>query len=90
MSEENHLLPRNATEFEMAVSLAAAQGTELPAHLVSDVTDPWTCPAELLPFLALERSVDLWFGLSIPARAIHIHASCCWRARAAVENRDYK
>ena len=44
----------------MAVSLAAAQGTELPAHLVSDVTDPWTCPAELLPFLALERSVDLW------------------------------
>lgn len=60
MSEDLHLLPRNATEFEKAVSLAAAQRTELPAHLVSDVTDPWTCPAELLPFLALERSVDLW------------------------------
>ena len=60
MSEEIDLLPRNATEFERAVSLAAARGTDLPAQLVSDVTDPWTCPAELLPFLALERSVDLW------------------------------
>ena len=60
MSEEIDLLPRNATQFEKAVSLAAAKGTELPAQLVSDVTDPWTCPAELLPFLALERSVDLW------------------------------
>jgi hypothetical protein len=60
MSEEPHLLPRNATSFEKAVSVAAAQGTDLPAHLVNDVTDPWTCPAEFLPFLALERSVDLW------------------------------
>ena len=60
MSKEVDLLPRNATEFETAVSLASAKGTELPAHLVSDVTDPWSCPAELLPFLALERSVDLW------------------------------
>jgi hypothetical protein len=60
MSKEPHLLPRNATDFEKAVSLAAAQGTGLPAHLVNDVTDPWSCPAELLPFLALERSVDLW------------------------------
>ena len=41
MSEETDLLPRNATEFEKAVSLAAAKGTELPAYLVSDVTDPW-------------------------------------------------
>jgi len=60
MSEGTHLLPRNATEFEKAVSLAAAQAIDLPADLVSDVTDPWACPAELLPFLALERSVDLW------------------------------
>ena len=60
MFEETHLLPRNATNFEKAVSLVAAQGTNLPVHLVNDVTDPWTCPAELLPFLALERSVDLW------------------------------
>lgn len=60
MSEEADLLPRNATLFEQSVSLAAAKGTDLPAQLVSDVTDPWLCPAELLPFLALERSVDLW------------------------------
>ena len=60
MSEEAHLLPRNATDFEKAVSLAAATGADLPAHLVSDVTDPYLCPPELLPFLALERSVDLW------------------------------
>ena len=60
MSEEVDLLPRNATEFEKAVSLAAARGANLPAQLVSDVTDPWLCPPELLPFLALERSVDLW------------------------------
>lgn len=60
MSEEVDLLPRNATEFERAVSLASAKGADLPAYLVSDVTDPWACPSELLPFLALERSVDLW------------------------------
>jgi hypothetical protein len=60
MSEEVDLLPRNATEFEKAFSLAAARGADLPAHLVSDVTDPYLCPPELLPFLALERSVDLW------------------------------
>ena len=60
MSEAADLLPRNATDFEKAVSLASARGADLPAHLVSDVTDPWLCPPELLPFLALERSVDLW------------------------------
>ena len=60
MSEEADLLPRNATQFEKAFSLAAAKAAELPAHLVSDVTDPYLCPADLLPFLALERSVDLW------------------------------
>ena len=60
MSEGHHLLPRNAGAFEQAVSLASAKGTDLPAYLVSDVTDPYLCPAELLPFLALERSVDLW------------------------------
>lgn len=60
MPEEIHLLPRNATDFEKAVSLAAARGADLPARLVSDVTDPYLCPPELLPFLALERSVDLW------------------------------
>jgi len=60
MSDEVHLLPRNATEFEKAASLTAAKGADLPAHLVSDVTDPYLCPAGLLPFLALERSVDLW------------------------------
>lgn len=60
MSEEAELLPRNATGFEKAVSLAASKGVDLPAQLVSDVTDPWLCPVGLLPFLALERSVDLW------------------------------
>jgi len=60
MSEEADLLPRNATSFEKAVSLAASKGVDLPAQLVSDVTDPWLCPADLIPFLALERSVDLW------------------------------
>ena len=60
MSEAADLLPRNATQFERAVSLSAAKAADLPAQLVSDVTDPYLCPVELLPFLALERSVDLW------------------------------
>jgi hypothetical protein len=60
MSEAVDLLPRNSTQFERAVSLSAAKAAELPAQLVSNVTDPYLCPAELLPFLALERSVDLW------------------------------
>ncbi len=54
------LLPDNATALERAVSLTGAARRPLPHELVSAAKNPATCPAELLPLLAYELSVDIW------------------------------
>lgn len=52
------LLPPNATTRERAV--ASALYDPLAAEIVVRVKDPWTCPVELLPYLAAEVSLDQW------------------------------
>jgi phage tail P2-like protein len=55
----NSLLPPNATRLERALE---AGGGRLPVieTPAASIDDPWTCPAELLPWLAYGLSVDSW------------------------------
>ena len=54
------LLPSTSGAFEHAVSQVSAPRRPLPSHLVRQVKDPDLCPADLLPVLAAEYSVDIW------------------------------
>lgn len=53
------LLPPNATPLELALEAAGARISSVPIPL-PDLWNPWTCPAELLPWLAWGLSVDRW------------------------------
>ena len=53
------LLPPNATPMEQALAEVSAQLAALSVR-ISDLKNPDTCPAEWLPWLAWERSVDVW------------------------------
>ena len=54
------ILPPNRTPFEEAIEGASAARFPPPVHLIADVWNPETCPADLLPYLAWGLSVDLW------------------------------
>lgn len=56
---DTHLLPPNATKLERNAACACAEIERVPIPL-RDLWNPWTCPAELLPYLAWARSVDRW------------------------------
>lgn len=60
MTAHATLLPPAATPLESALEQTSAARFPLPAHLVSDVWNPATCPAHLLGFLAWGLSIDLW------------------------------
>lgn len=51
------LLPLNSTALELALEAATAEVTPAPLRALYD---PQTCPVRLLPYLALECSVDRW------------------------------
>lgn len=53
------LLPPNATAMERARAEVAAQLANLPVR-IGDLKNPDACPVEWLPWLAWERSVDVW------------------------------
>lgn len=53
------LLPIGSSQFEQLTAQALADLSALPIH-VSSLWDPWSCPAELLPWLAWSLSVDYW------------------------------
>lgn len=53
------LLPPNATEIERRLAVAGAAIAEIP-NPIRDIGQAATCPANVLPFLAWERSVDRW------------------------------
>ena len=53
------LLPPNASSMERASAEVAAQLAALPVR-IGQLKDADTCPAEWLPWLAWERSVDVW------------------------------
>ncbi|KUJ04958.1 phage tail protein [Stenotrophomonas maltophilia] len=53
------LLPPNATALERALEAADAIVLTMPMRH-GQIKDPWTCPAEFLPWLAWEMSLDTW------------------------------
>lgn len=53
------LLPANATDFEIALEHALSLITEIP-NPIDTLWDPWKCPAQFLPWLAWQFSVDYW------------------------------
>lgn len=55
----NKLLPPNATKFEMNFEAAFARVSDIEINTRS-FNDPLTAPDEVLPWLAWERSVDVW------------------------------
>lgn len=55
----NKLLPPNATKFEMNFEAAFARVSNIEINIRS-FNDPMTAPVEVLPWLAWERSVDVW------------------------------
>lgn len=55
----NKLLPPNATKFEMNFEAAFARVSNVEINIRS-FNDPMTAPVEVLPWLAWERSVDIW------------------------------
>ena len=55
----NKLLPPNSTKFEMNFEAAFARVSNVEINIRS-FNDPMTAPAEVLPWLAWERSVDVW------------------------------
>lgn len=53
------LLPPNASALERALEAADAVLLAMPMRH-GQIKDPWTCPAEYLPWLAWELSLDTW------------------------------
>lgn len=55
----NKLLPPNSTKFEQNFEAAFARVSNIEINIRS-FNDPLTAPDEVLPWLAWERSVDVW------------------------------
>ena len=53
------LLPSNRTPLEQALAQVSMEKPDLP-NVLRRMISPATCPVELLPWLALQRSVDRW------------------------------
>ena len=53
------LLPSNRTPLEQALAQVSMEETDLP-NVLRRMISPDTCPVELLPWLAIQRSVDRW------------------------------
>lgn len=58
---ELNLLPSVSTPIEVALDLNANRLLDADSDIIRRVKDPDRCPIPLLPFLAWERGVDLWF-----------------------------
>lgn len=53
------LLPSNRTPLEQALAKVSMEKPDLP-NVLRRMISPATCPVELLPWLAIQRSVDRW------------------------------
>jgi len=58
MSEAS-LLPSNRTQLEQALAQVSMESPTLP-NVLRDMISPDNCPVDLLPWLAIQRSVDRW------------------------------
>ena len=58
---ETSLLPRQSSGlWEAMHSRVEAARWPLPADLIRTVNDPWTCPVDLLPWLARGLGLEIW------------------------------
>jgi hypothetical protein len=55
----DHILAPNATEYERVLASQVDRLLELNIP-IRELWNPWTCPENLLPYLAWALSVDLW------------------------------
>lgn len=55
------LLPHNATPFMRIAEAVSGARWSLGSESLPDTLSAWTCPADLLPWLAQTRGVDFWF-----------------------------
>jgi hypothetical protein len=60
MGEAVSLLPQNRTVWEETLSLTSAGRRPLPANIIKSVWNPWTCPIDLLPYLAWGLGLEIW------------------------------
>jgi phage tail P2-like protein len=58
--EPTSLLPHNETQLDNAQELTDAGRYPLPFGDPIRAKDPYSCPPQLLPYLAWERSTDVW------------------------------
>ena len=54
------LLPRNRTDFEVAMETAMKEGQGISDLVIRHLWNPDTCPIDVLPWLAWALSVDKW------------------------------
>lgn len=54
------LTPRITPRRKLIEQVSAERWPNVGADVIADFKDPWKCPLHLLPFLAFERSVDIW------------------------------
>ncbi len=59
MTDAVTLLPANASALERAAAASDARISDTPVP-VRDVWNPYTCPADILPWLAFAYAVDEW------------------------------
>jgi len=56
----DNVLPSNAFEYERTLASEVERLLALDASEIRNLWNPWTCRADLLPYLAWALSVDLW------------------------------
>jgi phage tail P2-like protein len=74
-----HAGSERAAKGSYAIDIAASRAFNLDAQALIDVTDPDTCPADALPFLAWACSVDEW-----PEGATDVEKRAIIKASAAI------
>lgn len=60
MPDRPSILPPTATALERAVEQATARIGAIDVDLPTRLWNPWTCPEEMLPWLAWGLSMDSW------------------------------
>ncbi len=60
MTDRPSLLPPTSTALERALEQATARISGIDVDLPRRLWDPWTCPADMLPWLAWGLSMDSW------------------------------
>lgn len=60
MTDRPSLLPPTSTALERALEQATARIGGIDVDLPRRLWDPWTCPADMLPWLAWGLSMDSW------------------------------